>query len=156
MGGWRHMTALALALACGPAALAAADLRQAQAEPNLDKRSKLALENAAAVLLAMEDAYAKGDSHAVAADAAEIQESVELAYTSLSQTGKDPRKSPKWFERAEIQTHDLLRRLDSFQADMSFKDRPLLDQAKASVQRVHDSLLMGFNGGQAQMKEGKQ
>jgi len=147
MGGWRHMTALALALACGPAALAAADLRQAQAEPNLDKRSKLALENAAAALLAMEAAYAKGDSRAVAANAAEIQESVELAYTSLSQTGKDPRKSPKWFKRAEIQTRDLLRRLDSFQADMSFKDRPLLDQAKAGVQRVHDSLLMGLMEG---------
>ena len=62
----------------------------------------------------------------VAASAREIVESVDLAYTSLTATGKDPRKSPKWFKRGEIETRDLLRRLSSFQDQMSFDDRPLL------------------------------
>ena len=57
----------------------------------------------------------------------ELEESVELAHTSLNQTGKNPRKSPKYFKQAEIATRDLLRRLDSFQGEMSFDDRPMLD-----------------------------
>jgi hypothetical protein len=75
--------------------------------------------------------------------AKEIQESVELAETSLHETGKNPRKSPKWFKRAEGSTRDLLRRLDSFQQAMDAADRPMLDAVKAKVQQVHDDLLLG-------------
>ena len=51
-------------------------------------------------------AYEKGENDEVAAALAEIQESVDLAYTSLTKTGKDPRRSPKWFKKAEIETRD--------------------------------------------------
>ena len=53
----------------------------------------------------------------------EVQESVEVAYASLEGTGRDPRKSPKWFKKAEMETRDLLRRLTSFQDSMGFDDR---------------------------------
>ena len=124
-----------------------ADLDQAKAEPNLEKRSKLALDNAEQALKAAREAYDKGDTAQVAARAKEIGESVELANTSLQETGKNPRKSPKWFKRAEIVTRNLLRRLDSFQQEMSVADRPLLDAVKAKVQQVHDSLLLGVMEG---------
>jgi len=68
---------------------------------------------------------------------------VELAEASLHETGKNPRKSPKWFKRAESSTRDLLRRLDSFQQAMDAADRPMLDAVKAKVQQVHDDLLLG-------------
>jgi hypothetical protein len=64
-----------------------------------------------------------------------------LAYTSLKATGKDARKSPKWFKRAEIDTRLLLRKLDSLHDLMSFSDRALMGSVKATVQRVHDDLL---------------
>jgi hypothetical protein len=124
-----------------------ADLKQAKAEPNLEKRAKLALENAAAKLQEARDAYQKNDNAAVTADAAEIQESVDLAYASLNDTHKDPRRSPKWFKYAEIQTRDLLRKLDTFQQDMDFQDRPLLDKLKEDVQQVHEKLLLGLMEG---------
>jgi hypothetical protein len=124
-----------------------ADLQKALAEPNLEKRSQLALENAAAVYKNARAAYDRGDLDAVTAAAKEIEESVDLAYTSLTKTGKDPRRSPKWFKKAEIQTRDLLRRLDSFQQEMSFADRPVLDAAKAKVTQVHDDLLVGLMEG---------
>ena len=124
-----------------------ADLRQAKAEPNLEKRSKLALDNAAQALKAAREAYVKGDIAQVKELAAEIGESVQLADTSLRQTGKNPRKSPKWFKRAEIATRDLLRRLDAFQQEMSFADRAFLDPVKAKVQKVHDKLLLGVMEG---------
>lgn len=146
--GWQtRVLALALAGAGLLVAPLRADLKQALAEPNLEKRSKLALDNAEVAYQTMRAAYEKGDNHQVSAAAAEIQESVELAYTSLTKTGKDPRKSPKWFKRAEIETRDLLRRLDSFQQQMSFDDRPLLDTVKAKVQQVHDNLLVGLMEG---------
>ena len=124
-----------------------ADLNQARAEPNLDKRARLALENASAKLQAARDAYAKDDGTTLKSDIAEIQESVDLAFASLNETHKDPRKSPKWFKYAEIQTRDLLRKLDTFQQDMSFQDRPLLDKVKEDVQQVHEKLLMGLMEG---------
>jgi hypothetical protein len=123
---------------------ARADLKQALAEPNLEKRSKLALDNAAIAFTALREAYQKGNNEQVEAYAAEIGESVDLAYTSLEQTGKNPRKSPKWFKQAEIDTRTLLRKLEGFQQDMNFADRQLLDKVKARVQEVHDELLTGL------------
>jgi hypothetical protein len=124
-----------------------ADLKRVQAEPNLEKRSKLALDNAAAVLQAAREAYRNGENEKVAALASEVQESVDLAYTSLQQTNKDPRRSPRWFKSAEIGTRDLLRKIESFQLEMSFSDRPVLDPVKEKTQHVHDELLVGLMEG---------
>jgi hypothetical protein len=142
--GWALAT---LALTGALAAPLRADLKAALAEPNLDKRSKLALDNAEADYQAIRADYQKGDNAQVSAEARELVESIGLAYTSLQETGKDPRKSPKWFKRAEIETRDLLRRLTDFQQEMGFDDRPLLEPAKAKLQQVHDSLLMGLMEG---------
>jgi hypothetical protein len=130
-------------LACA----AHADLTAARAEANLEKRARLALENASAMLQAAREAYQKDDNAAVSSDAAEMQESVDLAFSSLSETHKNPRRSPKWFKYAEIQTRDLLRKLDTFQHDMSFQDRPMLDKVKEDIQQVHDKLLVGLMEG---------
>jgi hypothetical protein len=123
-----------------------ASLQEAKAEPNLEKRSKLALDNAEQALTDARAAYAKGDTAQVEARATEIRESVELAETSLHQTGKNPRKNPRWFKHAEIVTRDLLRRLDTFQQEMNAADRPLLDAVKGEVQQAHDNLLLGVMG----------
>jgi len=139
------LSIVALGLA-GPGRLGA-DLAHALAEHDLGRRSKLALDNAEAALKAARAAYGQGDSEKAAAAAAEIQQSVDLAFESLNQTGKNPRSSPRWFKSAEIQTRDLLKRLETFQHDMSFSDRPILDKVKARVQEVHDHLLLGLMEG---------
>ncbi|MBZ5586355.1 MAG: hypothetical protein LAQ30_30045 [Acidobacteriia bacterium] len=136
-----------VALGLAFAAPSRADLSAARAEQNLEKRSRLALQNAAAALKAARTAYNKSDDAQVASATAEIQESVDLAYDSLKQTGKNPRSHPKYFKQAEIDTRDLLRRLDSFQQEMSYLDRPTLDKVKARIQQVHDDLLLGLMEG---------
>lgn len=123
-----------------------ADLKRALAEPNLEKRSGLALDNAMAALKSARAAYDKGDNDEVVKDAAEVLESVELASTSLTQSGKNPRRS-EWFKKAEISTRDLSRRIQDFQDQMSYVDRPLLDKVKARVQEVHEELLLGVMEG---------
>lgn len=145
MTGAQTLVLVAMAFFAPP--WASADLAKARAEPNLEKRSKLALDNAAAQLQAAREAYRNGESEAVAAHVAEMEESVGLAWESLKQTNKDPRRSPKWFKSAEIATRDLGRKLETFQQDMSFNDRAGLDKVKAQVEQVHDDLLRGLMEG---------
>src|SRR5689334_12042264 len=120
--------AAAVAVGLWASGFAQADLKRAQAEPNLEKRSGLAMDNAVAAYQAARTAYGKGENEAVAEKVGEILESVDLAYESLMKTGKDPRKNPKWFKRAEIQSRDLLRKLEAFQQEMGFSERPMLEK----------------------------
>ncbi|HLI86431.1 MAG TPA: hypothetical protein VKV17_21155 [Bryobacteraceae bacterium] len=126
---------------------AGSGLDAARNEPNLEKRSGLALENAAAALKEFRAAYDSGDLHTCQAKALEIETSVELAYASLQMTGKDPRRSPKWFKHAEIQSDELVRGIEAMQHDMSFEDRSLLEKTHDRVEQIHDDLLAGLMGG---------
>jgi hypothetical protein len=123
-----------------------ADLKRAMAEPNLERRSGLALDNALGALKSARAAYDKGDNDQVAKDTAEVLESVDLAAASLEQSGKNPRRSA-WYKKAEISTRDLSRRIHDFQDQMSYVDRPLLDKVKVRVQEVHEQLLLGVMEG---------
>lgn len=140
-------TLLLLTIGVAAAAPAAPDLSKIKAEQNLEKRSKLALENASAELQDARQAYRDGKPEEVKAHIAAIEDSVNLAYESLKETNKDPRRSPKWFKNAEIATRNLARKLDAFQQDMSFEERPQLDGVKTRVQQVHDDLLLGLMEG---------
>jgi hypothetical protein len=140
------MKCIALAVLLLTGGCLRADLKRAMAETNLEKRSGLALENASAALKLARAAYDKEDNEEVAKDAAEVLESVDLAAESLKQSGKDPRRSA-WYKKAEISTRDLSRRIQDFQDQMSYGDRPLLDKVKARVQEVHEQLLLGVMEG---------
>jgi len=145
MTGKRFVLALALTLAGGAAA--STELDAVRAEANLEKRSKLALDNAASALRSAREAYQAGDTATVTAKTDEIGESVDLAYNSLTETGKNPRKSPKWFKHAEMETRELTRRLEDFAQQMNYSDRAILDKTRARVEQVHDELLTGLMEG---------
>jgi len=140
-------TRLTFALLLAVTAALQADLKKAMAEPDLEKRSKLALDNAFAAYQGARDLYQKGEMEQVRAYIDEIGQSVDLAYQSLNATGKNPRRSPKYFKNAELSTRELVRRLAGFQEQMSYDDRHLLDALKERVQQVHDELLLGLMEG---------
>lgn len=139
--------AIGIVLVLVGAGAARADLDLARQEPNLEKRSRLALENADVALRAAREDYRAGDTMDTTTKINEVIESVDLAYTSLTETGKNPRKSPKYFKQAEMQTRELSRKLDDFQHEMSYTDRPTLDKVRIRVQEVHDELLTGLMEG---------
>jgi hypothetical protein len=143
----RLFPALALAVILTAPGPAWATLDEVRAEPNLEKRSVLAMDNAVAALKEARAAYNGGDIGKATAKAKEIEDSVDLAFASLEKTGKDPRRSPRWFKHAEIQSNELLRSIETLQHDMSFDDRSILDKTKERVQQVHDKLLAGLMGG---------
>jgi hypothetical protein len=124
-----------------------ADLKTARAESDLGKRSKLALDNAGTMLKTIREAYNSGERQKVTEATDEYVASIDLASESLRATGKNPRKSPKWFKQAEIATRDLLKKLDTLQHDLNFDDRSVLDKAKTRTQEVHDELLLGLMEG---------
>jgi exonuclease VII small subunit len=120
------------------------DLTTIQSEPNLEKRSERALDNANLALDAARDDYNSGNFDKSQNELQEVRDSVELAYQSLSDTGKDPRKDPKFFKRAELRTRELLRRLEGVGQGMSQVDRGTLDKVRERISEVHDNLLNGI------------
>lgn len=130
-------------LFCG---LLQAGLERAKAEPNLEKRSQLALDNAELALKEAREAYRAGSNARAAEFLAEVRSSVEYAELSLKETGKNPRRSPKYFKRAEMDVNTLLRKSAAFEQEMDAADRPMLSELKAKLQQVHEDLLHGVMG----------
>lgn len=145
----RLICGIAITVGAAVTGTAAGALDQVRQEPNLEKRSKLALENAEAAFKDARNAHRIGDTAVMAAKVNEVEQSVGLAFTSLNSTGKNPRRSPKYFKQAEMETRALARRLDEFQHEMTAEDRSTLDSLRAKVQQVHDELLTGLMGGKS-------
>ncbi|PYT15665.1 MAG: hypothetical protein DMG59_12990 [Acidobacteria bacterium] len=118
----------------------ALDLSSIKTDPNLERRSDRALDNANSALDAARDAYTAGDAAKTQAELDEVGESVDLAYQSLVETGKDARRSSK-FKHAELKTRELMRRLDGLRQTFNFDDRGLVDKVRDRVAQVHDDLL---------------
>ncbi|HEY4363854.1 MAG TPA: hypothetical protein VGN17_22995 [Bryobacteraceae bacterium] len=119
------------------------DLAGVKSEPNLEKRSDLALTNANTALDAARDSYNQGEFDKTEVALEEVEQSVDLAYESLSATGKDPRRDPKFFKRAELRTRELLRRLEGLGESVSFSDRGMVERVRERVSAVHDDLING-------------
>ncbi|MCC6861844.1 MAG: hypothetical protein IT158_24950 [Bryobacterales bacterium] len=128
-------------------AAAWADLDRARAESNLEKRAGKALENAEDALNSARQAYDAGDLEKTRRFLDEIAESVDLAFTSLKETGKNPSRNSKHFKRAEVKTRALLKRLEGLSENMGVADRPLVETVSKRVQKVHDDLLLGIMEG---------
>jgi len=121
--------------------ICAADLASIRQEPNLERRSQLAIENAGAVLDTARSSYQAGDNDKTQAALHEVEESVNLAYESLLETGKEARRNPKFFKRTELATRQLLRRMEGLVESMSFQDRALAERVRDRVATVHDDLV---------------
>jgi hypothetical protein len=122
----------------------AIDLAGVKAEPNLEKRSERALDYANSALDGARDAYVRGEFEPYQAQLNEISESVDIAYEALAQTGKDPRRNPKSFKRAEMRTRELLRRIEGLLQTVNYADREAVEKVKERVAAVHDNLLEGI------------
>ena len=117
------------------------DLATVKAEPNLEKRSEKALIYAGELLTAMRAELDRNDVEKIKVQLLEFREAVDLCVDSLEATGKNARKSPKYFKRAELRLREQLRRLDTFKRDLPFDDRPVLDDVKEYVVKKIDELV---------------
>ena len=126
--------------------IASADLVTVRAEPNLERRSRLALEHADKTLDAARQSYREGDWAKAQAGLEEVRQAAELALESLLESGKDAAKGSKYFKSAEIRTRELVRKLEAFRQQVSYDEQPPVEKVKAVVQKVHDDILDGIMG----------
>jgi len=133
-------------LAVLPVLAAQPDLPAILQEKNLEKRAELALKYSERLLDGIRDMYKSGDWSAVEHSLDQIVKGVALAYSSLQETGKQARRSPKHFKRAEKKTRELSRRLASFSAEVSFMERDPVEKARLRILTIHDELLMQIMG----------
>src|SRR5271165_34350 len=115
------------------------DLAAIKLEPNLERRSELALGNASAAMDAARDA--SGDEAKLKEALHELRESVDLAYQSLVDSGKSARRNPKFFKKAELKTRELMRRLEGLAQAVDAEDRVLVEGVRERVSKVHDDLI---------------
>jgi hypothetical protein len=126
--------------------LLAFDLAAVKNEPNPERRSELATENASATVQAASEAYRTGDLEKTEAAIEETVESVQLAYSCLMETGKDGRRNPKYFKRAELATRQILRRLKDLANAASVEDRQIFENAHAKVSDTYDRFIEAIMG----------
>lgn len=120
--------------------LAFGDLAAVNAEPDLEKRSELALVNADHDIDAARKSYTDGNQQETQAALKELSESVDLSYASLQQSHKEPRKS-KYYKRAEMQLQGIMRRLKGLRDDVEYETRPAVDAVLKKVSDVHDQII---------------
>ena len=122
------------------------DLASIQQEPNPERRSQLAMDYAGTALDAARSAYQSSDLEKTQTSLTEVGAAVDLAYDSLQQSGKEARRDPKFFKRAELSTRQLLRRIEGLAQSMSFEDRVAAEKIRDRVATIHDDLLQGIMG----------
>ena len=117
------------------------DLSAIKMEPNLERRSERAIDNASAAMDAARDAASAGDSAKAKAALEEVRDSVDLSYQSLVDSGKSARRNPKFFKRAELKTRELMRRLEGLAQAVDSEDRTFVESVRERVSTVHDDLI---------------
>lgn len=118
----------------------APDIVALKSEPDLEKRSELALANADHQVDVAREAYQGGDLKKMQAALEELRDSVNLSADSLDQAHKKARNN-KYYKRAELKVRALLRRLSGFHDEVSAEDRKEIETVRQRLQEVHDQLL---------------
>lgn len=116
-------------------------LEAVKTESNLEKRSEKALIYADSVVNELRQHLDKGDIASIKTDLSEVRAGIDLCTDSLEATGKNARRSPKWFKRAEKRLRELDRRLETFQNDLSVDDRHIMDGLRSHISKKIDWLV---------------
>lgn len=138
------MRMLTCAVAVAALVMAQSPVELAKSEPNVEKRSEKALQAAQKVLDELRRHGDLGDRAAVKSALGEIRAGVELCVDSLEASGKDARRSPKYFKKAEIGLRKLNRYLEDLRVALSADDRAPVAELLAYTHQVQDDLLLGI------------
>ena len=135
------MKLLLMALTITWAGAAESGLETIKAEANLERRSELALAYAGEVLTKLRPGLETKEWAAITPEIEEFRAAVDLSFAALKATGKNARRSPKYFKRAELKLRELSRRLRGLQVLAAVDDRPKMDEVIAYVDKLQDELV---------------
>ena len=117
-----------------------------EATQDRERRSRLALEFARTRVDTATQAYQMDNMDKGARELEALGDAVELAVKSLESTGRNPRRNPGPFKRAEIETRKLLQQLHDARREAHPDDRETFDRAIQRVETANDQLLLGIMG----------
>ena len=117
------------------------DLAGVKAEPLLEKRAQKAIDFAGTRLTEARAAYDKGEYQQLGRAVEEV--TAELCLESLEAMGKHPSRNVKNYKLSEKRLRELLRRVATLRADVSFEDRLLVEKAEKRINAIHEKLLEG-------------
>jgi len=123
-----------------------ADLDTVRAEPNLEKRSEKALLNAGAAVDGARKAHEAGDDVSFKSSLEEVRDSIRLAKESLDKSGKNARRNPKYFKKAEHALRRLGRRLDTLRLDLSVDERAPVEALMREADTTRDQIVEAIMG----------
>jgi hypothetical protein len=116
------------------------DIAAVKSEPDLEKRSELALADADQQIDDARKAYAAGDEKASTAALEEVALAVDVSYDALEHARTEAHKS-KYYKRAELKVRAMLRRLTSFRDEVGFDARQPVEAAIKKLSDIHDELI---------------
>ncbi|MBM3735073.1 MAG: hypothetical protein FJW39_04740 [Acidobacteria bacterium] len=133
---------LAIAILSTAAWLAAADLAGVKAEPDLERRSEFALANADKALDEARKALDQGQETELKTAIDEVHQSLVLSKESLVQSGKNARRNPKYFKKAEIGIRKLIRRLETFKLEVHVDEREPVEKLITRAHELQDEIML--------------
>jgi hypothetical protein len=125
---------------------APSSLQQVQAEPNLERRAKYAIDYAAVAEKLAENAYADGNEDQTAALLKTAADALSIAQDALAATGKKPGRNPAPYKYGEQRSRELLVRLGDLERKMDAEERKMVEEPMAKVQEIHDAWFEGIMG----------
>ncbi len=114
------------------------DLASIKLEPNLDRRSERALDNASSAMDAARDAAS--DEAKLKPALEELRDSIDLCHQSLVDSGKGHRNL-RLIKKAELKTREIMRRLEGLAQAVDSEDRAIVETVRERVAKVHDDLI---------------
>jgi len=137
-----------IALFCFALCLGAVDLEAVKKEPDLQKRSDMALD---AAMEALKEARALPTEGGSVDDLQKrmdtMIEAVELSLKSLRDTGKRPNKLTRYYKRGELKTREMQKQIENLVQALAFDSRPPAEKAQARLAVLHDEFLFGVMSG---------
>jgi hypothetical protein len=120
--------------------VAAGQLDTVKAEPDLNRRAELAVDQADHALDAARKAWQDGDWSATESALAQLRDAAELSNASLEQTKQPPRNN-RHYKTVEMKMRNLLRRVDAFRLEVDYDQRDAVNQVETRLQELHDKIL---------------
>jgi hypothetical protein len=116
------------------------------ADPNAERRARIAIDAAVVAERSAEVAYAKPDLDEVKTDLKNMADDMEKARQAFIESGRTPGRNPRPYKYAEQRSRELLVRLNDLEQRMDSTEHEIVDPPKMKVQAIHDEWFEGIMG----------
>ena len=139
---------LAAVLLTWGGALLAGELDSIRQEPDLLRRFDRAIDHAhSQAHAARKLVHEEGPREELRKALGESVEAAGLALETLRETGRKPSRMTRQYKKGEMRTRDIEKLFGDLASALNYDARPLAEEAREAVSKIHDEFLQGVMGG---------